>query len=202
MLDTPLVIEILATIFGLAYVILAARKNIWCWLMGIIGSALSIYLFWVYSKLYAEAILAFYYVITGVIGWVQWNNPKEARPIIKVDFKAHLLFVGVGVVLSLAFYQLVTSIFTDAARPMLDSFTTVFSFLATWITIKKWLSSWVYWIVIDAVTAFMYWSRDLQIYSGLMILYTVLATYGYLEWKKSNPQSFSLTGLTKTNFKK
>lgn len=200
--NLPLLTEILATAFGLAYVILAARKNIWCWLMGIIGSALSIYLFWVYSKLYAEAILAFYYVITGVIGWVQWNNPKEDRPIIKVDYKAHLLFIGVGVMLSLAFYQLVTSIFTDAARPMLDSFTTVFSFLATWITIKKWLSSWVYWIVIDAVTAFMYWSRDLQIYSGLMILYTVLATYGYLEWKKSNPQSFSLTGLIKTNFKK
>lgn len=198
MLDLPFAIEILATVFGLAYVILAAKKNIWCWLMGIIGSALSIYLFWVYSKLYAEAILAFYYVVTGVIGWVQWNNPKTERPVIKVDYKAHLTFILSGGILSLLFFQLVTTIFTDAARPMLDSFTTVFSFLATWITIKKWLSSWVYWIVIDAVTAYMYWSRGLNIYSGLMVLYTFLALYGYLQWNKSNPKYLPFSELLRS----
>ncbi len=193
--NLPLIIELLATAFGLGYVILAAKKNIWCWLMGIMGSALSIYLFWVYSKLYAEAILSFYYVITGVIGWVQWNKPQEDKPFIKVDYKAHVLFILTASILSLGFYQLVTNIFTDAARPMLDSFTTVFSFMATWITIKKWLSSWIYWIAIDAVTAVMYWSRDLNIYAGLMVLYTVLAVYGYLEWRKSNPKSVSFSEL-------
>ncbi len=193
--NLPLIIEMLATSFGLAYVILAAKKNIWCWLMGIIGSALSIYLFWVYSKLYAEAILSLYYVVTGVIGWIQWNKPQEDKPFIKVDYKAHVLFIVIATVFSLGFYQLVTNIFTDAARPMLDSFTTVFSFMATWITIKKWLSSWIYWIAIDAVTAVMYWSRDLNIYAVLMVLYTVLAVYGYLEWRKSNPKSVSLSQL-------
>lgn len=193
--NLPLIIEILGTLFSLAYVILAARENIWCWLMGIIGATLSIYLFWVYSKLYSEAILSMYYVVTGIIGWVMWKSPGKKKSVIKVPPSAHLIFIVLGVVFSYGFYLLVTNIFTDAARPLLDSFTTVFSFLATWITIKKWVSSWIYWIVIDAVTAFMYWSKDLNIYSGLMILYTVLAVYGYLEWKRSKPEKVELKNL-------
>lgn len=200
MLVIPVLLEVFATLFGLAYVILAAKKNIWCWLMGIIGSCLSIYLFWVYSKLYAEAILSFYYVVTGVIGWVYWNKPKAELPVLKVSYIVHLLFVGIGVGLSFAFYSLVTNIFTDAARPLLDSFTTVFSFLATLITIKKWVSNWIYWIVIDAVTAYMYWSRDLNIYSGLMILYTGLAIYGYLQWRKSEAKTVTLVQLFQKSY--
>jgi len=195
MLEIPVVLEVLATLFGLAYVILAAKKNIWCWLMGIIGSISSIYLFWFYSKLYAEAILSFYYVITGIIGWIYWDKPKTELPVLKVSYTAHSLFIVIGIGLSFAFYSLVTYVFTDAARPLLDSFTTVFSFLATLITIKKWISNWIYWIVIDAVTAYMYWSRDLNIYSGLMILYTVLAIYGYLQWRKSEAKTVTLVQL-------
>ena len=184
--NSSLYIEILGTLFGLAYVILAAKKNIWCWIAGIISSFLSVYLFWVYSKLYAEAILYMYYVIAGIVGWVQWSNPKTDRPfIIKVDSGTHVFLVVTGAVLSFLLYFLISLIFPDAAKPLIDSFTTVFSFLATWITIRKWISSWIYWIIIDSISVGLYWSRDLNIYAFLMIVYTVLAVYGYYSWKKS-----------------
>ena len=183
---SSLYIELLGTLFGLAYVILAAKKNIWCWIAGVISSFLSVYLFWVYSKLYAEAILYMYYVIAGIVGWVQWSNPKTDRPfIIKVDSGTHVFFVVTGAVLSFLLYFLISLIFPDAAKPLIDSFTTVFSFLATWITIRKWISSWIYWIIIDSISVGLYWSRDLNIYAFLMIVYTVLAVYGYYSWKKS-----------------
>lgn len=179
-----LVLEVIAVFFGLAYVLFAARKSNWCWPMGIIGSSISIYLFSVYSLLYAEAILSIYYVITGIVGWIQWNKPKKELPVIVQPLKIHLLFIGLATVSSIGFYFIVTNVFTDAARPLLDSFTTVFSFFATWITIRRWLENWIYWIVIDAVSAYMYWSRDLNVYAGLMLFYTVLAIYAYLKWKK------------------
>ena len=184
MLDLSLFLEVLSVVFGLAYVVLAANRNIWCWLFGILGSGVSIFLFWHYSKLYAEAILSVYYVITGVIGWVEWNKPKQDRNVLKVPLINHALLIGLGIFLSFVLYFLLGSILKDAARPLLDSFTTMFSFLATWITIKRWLSSWIYWIIIDAVTSVMYWNSDLNIYAGLMVAYTVLAIYGYFEWKK------------------
>ena len=184
--NLSLYIEILGTLFGVAYVILAARKNIWCWIAGIISSVLSVYLFWVYSNLYAEAILYMYYVIAGIIGWVQWSNPKTDRPfVIKVDSATHGFFIIIGAVLSFLLYFLISFIFPDAAKPLIDSFTTVFSFLATWITIRKWISSWIYWIVIDSISVGLYWSRDLNIYAFLMVFYTFLAIYGYYSWKKS-----------------
>lgn len=182
--NLPLILEILGTVFGLAYVVLAAKKNIWCWLMGILASLCSIYLFYVYSKLYAEALLSAYYVVTGVIGWVYWSRPKKELPVIRVRWWNHVVFIVVGIVLSIVLYKILSTFFPDAEKKLLDSFTTMFSFLATWITIKKWLSNWIYWIVIDAVTVAMYWSRGLNIYAGLMVVYTVLAVYGYLEWKK------------------
>ena len=184
--NSSLYIEISGTLFGLAYVILAAKKNVWCWIAGIISSFLSVYLFWVYSKLYAEAILYMYYVIAGIVGWVQWSNPKTDRPfIIKVDSGTHVFLVVTGAFLSFLLYFLISLIFPDAAKPLIDSFTTVFSFLATWITIRKWISSWIYWIIIDSISVGLYWSRDLNIYAFLMIVYTVLAVYGYYSWKKS-----------------
>lgn len=179
-----LILELISVFFGLGYVVLAARKSIWCWLFGIIGSLSSIYLFAEYSKLYAEAILSIYYVITGVIGWVQWNKPNVELPIVKKELKYHLAFIGLATVGSIGFYFFVTNVFTDAARPLIDSFTTVFSFFATWITIRRWLGSWIYWVVIDVVSTILYWSKDLNIYAGLMLLYSVFAIYGFYEWLK------------------
>ena len=197
--NLPLILEILGTFFGLAYIFLAAKKNVFCWGAGVIHSLLSVYLFWVYSKLYAEAILYFYYVIAGIIGWIQWTNPKTDRPfVIKVNTSTHIVFVFIGVVLSFGLYFLISLIFPDATRPLVDSFTTVFSFLATWITIRKWLSSWIYWIIIDIVSAGLYWSRDLNVYALLMIFYTVLAAYGYFSWKKSEPKSIRFSSVFKT----
>jgi len=197
--NLPLILEVLATFFGVAYIVLAARKNIWCWVAGIISSLLSVYLFWVYSKLYAEAILYFYYVVAGIIGWMQWSNPKTDRPfVIKVNSSTHIVFIFFGAILSVGLYFLISFVFPYADRALIDSFTTVFSFLATWFTIRKWLSSWIYWIVIDVASAGLYWSKDLNIYALLMIFYTVLAVYGYFSWKKSESKSIKFISVFKT----
>ena len=74
--------------------------------------------------------------------------------------------------------------FSGAKKPLTDSFTTIFSFIATYLTTKKWIENWIYWIVIDAVTTYLYFSRGLEVYSLLMLAYSIIAIYGYLEWKK------------------
>ena len=81
-------------------------------------------------------------------------------------------------------FYIVNLFFPKAQRPLIDSFTTVFSFIATYLTAKKWIENWLYWIVIDAVTVYLYFSRGLNIYALLMLAYSVIAIFGYLEWKK------------------
>ena len=49
---------------------------------------------------------------------------------------------------------------------------------------KKVLENWIYWIVIDIVSVYLYFSRDLQLTAGLFAAYTIVAVFGYLSWKK------------------
>jgi len=184
--NKALLLEILAVIFGVAYIVLAAKNKISCWLFGIIAALLSIWLFIEHAQLYAEAFLYCFYVMAGFYGWYSWQNQVKESTIYQHPLKNHSLLIIIGGIVSVGFYYLVTNIFTDAARPLIDSFTTIFSFIATYLTIKKWLNNWIYWIVIDVVTTYLYVSRELYLYAGLMALYSLIAIYGYLQWKKLN----------------
>ncbi len=180
--------EVGAVLFGIVYIVLAARENIWCWLFGIVGSALSIYLF-ILSKLYAESILYAYYVLAGFYGWWAWTNDRDAdrehqMSIITWAPKRHVWTIVLGVLLSLGLAFLLRR-YTDAQFPVVDAHTTIFSFIATYLVTRKVLSNWVYWIVIDAVSIGLYAGRGLYLYALLMAVYTVIAIYGYRAWRRS-----------------
>lgn len=182
--NIALLLEVFAVIFGVVYVILVAKSKISCWIFGIIGSLISIYLFIVYAKLYAESILYLFYVIAGIYGWIKWKKHACPEEVYKQQFSTHVKYIGVGTVLSVLLYYIINYLFEEAEKPLIDSFTTIFSFIATYITAKKWIENWIYWIVIDAVTTYLYFSRGLEIYSLLMLSYTFIAVYGYMQWKK------------------
>ena len=182
--NIALVLEIAAVIFGIVYVVLIAANKISCWFFGIIGSIISIYLFVEHAKLYAEAVLYGFYVLAGIYGWVNWKKQKEPNRVFARSIKTHLVTIAIGILLSLGLFVVLNEWFAEAKKPLIDSFTTIFSFIATYITTKKWIENWIYWIVIDAVTTYLYMSRGLEIYALLMLVYTIIAVYGYLKWRK------------------
>jgi nicotinamide mononucleotide transporter len=178
-------LEVAAVVAGLVYVILAARENIWCWPFGILNSILSIYLF-VQAKLYAESFLYLYYVAAGVYGWYAWRH-REAGTDLQVSHRSwgfHGRWIATGVVLSLGL-ALVLDRFSDAQQPLIDAHTTIFSFIATYLVTRKVLENWIYWIIIDAVSIWLYSNRGLYLYAGLMIIYTILAIWGFWSWWKT-----------------
>ena len=179
-----LLLEIIAVIFGVFYVFLAAKNNNWCWIFGILGSAISIVLFLLYAKLYAEAVLYFFYVLAGFYGWMNWKNQKKHNQVYQHTFQKHIFILVIGSLLSFGLYFIISYFFDAAQKPLIDSFTTVFSFIATYLTAKKWIENWIYWIIIDLVSTYLYFSRGLEIYALLMFSYSFIAIYGYLQWKK------------------
>lgn len=184
-----LILEILSVVFGLIYLVLLIKQNILCWLFGIVGSALSIFLFY-HSKLYSEAILYSYYVVMGFYGFYLWsskntNNLSETN-YLKVSDKGltfHIYSISTASILALILAWFFDT-YTDADKPYLDAFTTIFSFLATYLEAKKVLSAWVYWIVINGLTITLYYSKGLDYYSGLTVVYFVMSFVGYMRWKK------------------
>lgn len=179
------VIEIIAVAFNIGYIVLATRGSMWCWPLGIAGSALSIWLF-IDGKIYAEALLFVYYVAMGFYGWLQWKKKRSSRDQLVVDelpLKKHLLIFLIGYLSVGGMYWLLNN-YTDAQMPLLDSFTTVFSFIATWLTARRYIENWIYWIVINGFTVYLYHSRGFQIYALLSIVYVFMAIYGFYNWQK------------------
>lgn len=185
-MDIVLFIEIFATLTGLTYVILLMREQIICWFFGIVSSILSIWLFY-HSKLFAESMLYFYYVLMGIYGWYNWGNHRkemdEALPISSKNYTFLLFSCLIAVACSLSLSYLLNK-YTTAERAMIDSFTTVFSFLATYLQTQKYISNWLFWIVINAVSVWLYYDRGLNIYAGLMLVYLILSIIGFTNWRQ------------------
>ena len=69
-------IEIFGAVTGILYVFLEIRQNIWLWPIGIITSAVYIWIFFT-GKLYADMSLQGYYLAISVLGWFWWIKGME-----------------------------------------------------------------------------------------------------------------------------
>ncbi len=180
--------EILGTLLGLAYIILSVRQRIFTWPAGIASSMLYVIVFF-QARLYANALLQFYYVGMGIYGWYYWLKGKRETSSGQLPVKRLRLSQGVklGMLLIPLFgvFYYILSAHTDSPVPIMDAMTTSLSIVATWMLARKILFNWVIWIVVDLAAAGLYIYRELYPTSILYMVYTVLAFYGYLEWKKS-----------------
>ena len=175
------VIESVAVLFSILYVVLVAKENIWCWAAALISVSLYIYICF-FAQLYPETGLQVFYFIMAIIGYYMWNkeNKEEIKEWSEIK---HLLIILLGAIFTF-FMGFYFSTYTDSQMPIIDSFTTVFSIIATYMVVKKVLGNWLYWIVIDAVSVYLYFNRDLHLTSLLFIAYTIIAIFGYFAWMK------------------
>jgi len=173
------VLELAAVVFSIAYTVLITYENILCWPAAIIASILFIYL--VYGKmLIAETVLHFFYLLAAIYGWITWGT-SGGFSVNSYGLNINLLLIGTGFLLLIPSGYLLKK-YLSAALPYVDSFTTIFSFIATYMMAHMVLENWLYWIVIDSVSVFMYARRGLYIGAGLFLIYTILAFNGYFSW--------------------
>jgi len=184
-LSPTLIVEILATAASLLYIVLLIREKIACWPFGIAGSLLSIYLF-IDVRLYSEAFLYFFYAVMGVWGWLHWHrrNAMHQNPVIRWRPESHLRSIVIACALATGLGYTM-HFYSDAERPVFDAFITVFSFLGTYLEINKVLEAWIYWLLINLASMWLYHDRSLDIYAVLIGIYSVLSVWGYLDWRKS-----------------
>ena len=49
---------------------------------------------------------------------------------------------------------------------------------------RKILENWLYWLVIDSVSIYLYLDRELYLTALLFAVYLVIALFGYLRWRR------------------
>jgi nicotinamide mononucleotide transporter len=95
----------------------------------------------------------------------------------------HAAAIG-GTVAVSAIIGWLMSRYTDAAYPFVDASVTVSSIVTTYMVARKILENWIYWLVIDSVSLYLYWQRELYLYAGLFALYLVLVVIGFVSWHR------------------
>lgn len=181
-------LEWLALGLNFVFIILLIRENIWCWLFGIIASAITVGLVF-YSKLYSETLLYSVYVVLGIYAWITWNKNSLKSPM-PIQIKRSIyygisIFIGLVLWLGLGYFF---GKYTDSELPWADAFTTAFAFVATYLEAKKVLHHWIYWIIVNLCSIWLYQSRDLPILAMMMVGFAIFSIAGFIIWKKRYSQ--------------
>lgn len=177
--------EVLAVVLAVAYLLLAMKESLWCWYAAFISTLIFIALFWD-ADLLMESALQVYYLIMAVYGWYQWKFGATDHHGIHINTwngKQHLIAIG-AVLIAAACSGFLLHENTSAAWPYVDSFTTWGSVLTTYMVTRKVLENWIYWLVIDGVSIFMYLDRGLHLTALLFIVYLGICVFGFFNWQK------------------
>lgn len=202
-----IVLEIIATIFGLLSVYFSIKKNIWVYPTGIISTVLFIYIMFVFGLL-GDMLINVYYSVMSIYGWILWSKSSadhihvEVKKASKNDWKigsvlflASLLFVGTVYYykpfidnqfsmenVQLGLYHLDWANYTDIV-------TTSLFLVGMYFMAKRNLENWIFWIVADIVCVPMMLYKGLGFTALQYLIFTAMAIIGYLEWKKNLVQS-------------
>lgn len=176
--------EIPAVLSALLYVILAAKKNRWCFLYGLVSSLIYVYLT-IRLKLYFDSFINAYYVLMSIVGWINWSsaNEKEEIAVVKIGWKKFTLYSFITILLTLVLGWLAEK-YTDDALPYWDALTTLFALLGTYWLVKRITENWIIWIIVDLISFVIYLYKGLPLTSLLFFIYSIMAVYGYLQWNK------------------
>lgn len=181
-------VELLAVVLALAYVWLAARQNIWCWPCAALSTGLYTWLFWEVSLPF-QTLLNAYYLLMAIYGWMKWFQQQDHPVIQQWPLLRHVYWIAALAIISLILPH-ISGLFADTKLVYLDAFITVFSVFTTFLVAHKVLENWLYWIVINAFSAYLYAQSGLIMTACLFVFYMFFAVYGYHKWRiERNSQS-------------
>lgn len=179
------VLEWLGTITGFLCVYLAAKQHILNWPVAIVSVLVYLIVFTKY-KLYGDAALQVYFLGTSIYGWYYWSSNKNScqKPIVSLSASQYLGIIVLTIFLAVL-ASLILNKFTDTDVPFADGTCTAISLVAQILMTRKFLQSWIFWIVVDVLYVPLYLYKNLALTAILYILYLILATMGYLDWKRT-----------------
>lgn len=175
--------ELIALLLALSYLLLAAHQRQWCWLAAAVSCTIYAVIFG-QARLYMESLLQVFYIVMAGYGWWQWrktevqDNAADYRFTLRWHLLQWLWVIPLGAVVAFLLHN-----YTDADAIWLDTYTTLFSLLATWLITQKAYESWWYWLVIDSFYVYLYWQKGFVATALLFVLYLLLVVYAMYRWR-------------------
>jgi nicotinamide mononucleotide transporter len=181
-------LEIIAVVFGLWSVWCAKKDNILVFPTGIVSTLIYVYLLWKWSLL-GDMMINGYYFIMSIYGWYHWTRKKENAvefPISRITNREKVISIIIFT-LSIVFVIIVYIYFNKFTTwsAYVDTFITGIFFVGMWLMAKRKIENWIFWIIGDAISIPLYFIKGFTFTSFQYIIFTIIAVFGYLEWKKT-----------------
>ncbi len=183
-----IVLEITAVIFGLLSVWYAKKDNILVFPTGLVSTFIYAYLLWKWELL-GDSMINVYYFIMSIYGWYHWTRKKGdivEFPIAVMTNKEKVLSMIIFII-TLIFVTLVYLYFNKFTSwySYVDTFLTAIFFVGMWLMAKRKIENWIFWIIGDVISIPLYFAKGYTFTSFQFLIFTIIAVYGYLEWKKT-----------------
>ena len=188
--DVPsyyVVLELIGVIFGFASVWYAKRENILVFPTGIISTSIFVYILWQYGLL-GDMIINAYYCAMSIYGWYMWTRKVDDTHYIPITRTSRLekiwgVFLFLGTIVFVTALYLVFDKF-NTWTAYVDTVTTAIFFVAMWLMARKKLENWTLWIIADIISIPLYIFKGLIFTSVQYAVFTAIAIFGYISWKK------------------
>lgn len=177
--------DVLGTTLGLLYIYLELKENAWMWVVGSVMPVIYFFVLWD-KGVYGDCATEVYAFLAGLYGLYVWlrgsRRQGDKLPITRTPVRMRYLLTGVTLVL----WGLLAFILkhTDSTVAYIDALSTAFYLVALWMLARKYLEQWLMWLVCDALSTGLYIYKGIYGRALLYGLYTLLAIYGYQQWKK------------------
>jgi len=127
------------------------------------------------AKLYADVILQVFYFLITIYGIWQWGGQWKITHISKAEHGIYLLSGLLATFLLGSFLKKKT----DAKMPFADSFATTFAVVGTWLMMNFVHENWLYFIVINTLSIYLFANRKLYLSACMFVIYLLMSIDGY-----------------------
>jgi len=182
-----IVLEIIAVLFGLASVWFSKQNKVLVFPTGMISTAIFVYLLLKWTLL-GDMMINGYYFIMSVYGWYIWTRKVDATHVTPISetTKKEKRYSVLIFLTTLVFVYAVYNYFDkwNDWTAIVDTVTTAIFFVGMWLMAKRKIENWIYWIIGDIISVPLYFYKGFTFTSLQYLIFTVIAIYGYLAWKK------------------
>lgn len=180
-------LEASGMIFGLLAVYFLIKENVWTWPFGIAYVLVSFVIFY-REELYGDFGLHIVFLILNIYGWWWWTKKPDHNSeelVITTTPLSRQLFIWVLSIPCIYLMGFVLEDFMGSSLPYWDSATTTLSLFGMWLTAKKKIENWHFWLVVDILATGIYFYKGIYFYAFLYMVYIGMAVAGFLAWRNS-----------------
>lgn len=182
-----IVMEIVAVLFAIVSVLYSKNNNIKVYPTGIVSTLIFVYLLYQW-ELFGDMIINGYYLVMSVYGWYLWKNPSDDQPQLQISLTSKKDYqISVSIFLLSSIFVSLVYVWYERFGiwwSYVDILTTGLFFVGMYLLAKRKVEHWIFLILGDFISIPLYYFKGYTITGILFLIYTVIAIFGYLEWKK------------------